>query len=155
MAIAWTSDLSTGIDVIDNQHRRIVDYINQLELATSQKSRNLVGQVLDELVDYTLSHFAFEESLLEEAGYKFAMPHRAVHQIFVKRVARYQERHNAGEDIAEQLYGMLATWLIHHIKRDDMAYVADVKARVSTTAPNEQGGREQGWISRSLKKFFK
>lgn len=155
MAIAWTSDLNTGIDVIDNQHKRIVDYINQLEGATNQQNRDSVGQVLDELVDYTLSHFAFEESLQEEAGYKFAAPHKAVHQIFVKRIAKYQERHNAGEDVATQLYGMLETWLVHHIKRDDMAYVRDVKISIDGAAESGKAGREEGWLGRSLKKFFK
>lgn len=75
MAILWTDDLNTGIDVIDRQHRRIVDYINDLELAKAKQDREAVGKVLDELVDYTLSHFAFEESLQEEAGYKYCKPH--------------------------------------------------------------------------------
>lgn len=26
----WTSDLELGIEVIDNQHRRIVEYMNDL-----------------------------------------------------------------------------------------------------------------------------
>jgi hypothetical protein len=33
MTIRWTTDLNTGIDVIDKQHMRIVDYINDLEKA--------------------------------------------------------------------------------------------------------------------------
>jgi len=36
MAIEWTNDLNTGIDVIDSQHKRIVDYINELERAIKQ-----------------------------------------------------------------------------------------------------------------------
>ena len=68
MTIVWTKDLNTGIDVIDEQHKSIADYINNLERAIKQQDRTAVGQVLDELVDYTLSHFAFEESLQEEAG---------------------------------------------------------------------------------------
>ncbi len=109
MTILWTTDLSTGIDVIDNQHKRIVDYINQLGDAIKQRNRISVGSVLDELVDYTVSHFAFEESLQEEAGYLYAKPHKAVHEMFIKRVAKYQEKHNAGEDIAPKLHGMLST----------------------------------------------
>lgn len=152
MALAWTSDMNTGIDVIDNQHIRIVDYINQLEHAALLNNQSFVGQVLDDLVDYTLSHFAFEESLQEEAGYKFAKPHKAVHDLFVKRVARYQERHAAGEDIGEQLHSMLCTWLVNHIKRDDKAYVAEVKASLSTIVEDKQ---ESGWVSRALSRFFK
>lgn len=152
MAIEWTSDLNTGIDVIDNQHKEIVNFINQLENAIARSNQPAVGNVLAELVNYTLSHFAFEESMQEEAGYKFARPHKAIHDVFVKRVAQYQERHVLGEDITEGLHSMLCTWLVHHIKRDDMAYVSDVKKLVSSLNQNDE---KKGWISRSIEKFFK
>jgi hemerythrin len=151
MTISWTAELNTGIDVIDNQHKRIVDYINQLGTAVHQHSRAAVGPVLDELVDYTASHFAFEESLQEEAGYKYAKPHKAVHEVFIKRVAKYQEKHYAGEDVAQQLHAMLSTWLIHHIKRDDMAYVSEVKPSITHIVQNKKEGN---WLSRSLSRFF-
>ena len=152
MALVWTDDMNTGIGAIDSQHQRIVGYINQLGNAIELQNRLVVGQVLEELVDYTLSHFAFEESLQEEAGYALAKPHKAVHDMFIKRIAKYQERHNAGEDIATQLHGMLCTWLVHHIKRDDMAYVSDVQANIANIVRDKT---ERGWISRALGKFFK
>ncbi len=155
MNIAWTPDLNTGIDVIDGQHQRIVDYINQLGQAIHSQDKHAIGTVLDELVDYTVSHFTFEESLLDEANYRMAVPHKAVHEMFIKRVARYQERHAGGEDVARSLYSMLGTWLIHHIKRDDRAYVADVRAKLSTSMAQVIETRKQtGWLGRSLAKLF-
>lgn len=152
MAITWTNDLNTGIEIIDQQHKRIVDYINQLETAMQRHDRDSVGQVMDELIDYTLSHFAFEESLQEEAGYSFAKPHKAVHDVFSKRVLAYQQRHNAGEDVAPQLHGMLCTWLLQHIKRDDMAYVSAVRSNMLALVDNKRSG---GWLSNALGRFFK
>lgn len=152
MPIAWTSDLETGIEEIDNQHKRIVDYINKLEGAIEQHDRFGVGQILKELTDYTISHFAFEESLQEEAGYEMAKPHKAVHDLFARRVSGYKERHHAGQDIAPQLHSMLSTWLLHHIKRDDMAYVNDVRGNMGRLSEEEQG---ESWLSRSIGKFFK
>lgn len=149
--LVWAADLNTGIDVIDDQHARIVDYINQLGYAIREQNRSSVNMVLDELVDYTVSHFAFEESLQQEAGYQYAKPHKAVHDLFIKRLSKYQERHAQGEDIAPQLHAMLCTWLIHHIKRDDMAYVAEVKASITHIVENKKEGN---WLSRSLGRFF-
>jgi len=151
MVVLWTSDLNTGIEVIDNQHKRIVDYINQLEDAIQQLNRLPVGKLLDELVDYTVSHFAFEESLQEESGYELATLHKAVHDRFAKRVAKYQERHNAGEDIAIELHGMLNTWLVHHIKRDDMAYVPEVRANILGIISDREKKKDGGLFER----FFK
>jgi hemerythrin len=160
MSIAWTDDLNTGIDVIDFQHRRIVDYMNHLEAALIARDRKGIGRVLDELSDYTESHFAFEESLQAEAGYKLAVPHKATHDLFVKRLIRYQERHDEGDDIGENLYDMLTTWLLHHIKRDDAAYVADVQRHLLSKAQAEQEGQGEStsadsWLSRQVGRFFK
>lgn len=105
------------------------------------------------MVDYTLSHFAFEESLLEEAQYVYAKPHKAVHDVFVKRVAKYQARHDAGEDIGAELHRMLGTWLVHHIERDDKAYVLAVKK--SRIIGIVQDKKEDDWLDRSLGRFFK
>lgn len=147
MAMIWVNDWNIGIDVIDDQHKRIVDYINALENA----NMSTTGRVLQELVDYTESHFAFEESLLEEAGYAYAKPHKATHATFIKRLNTYQEDHLKGEDVAHKLYTMLGTWLIHHIKRDDVAYVDAVQANLARIVNDK---KEDGWLKRSLKVFF-
>jgi hemerythrin len=152
MTIVWTAELDTGIDVIDGQHRKIVDYINDLENANREHDRRVIGHVLGELVAYTVSHFAFEERLQEESGYKLAKPHKAIHEIFIRRVAKYQKRYNGGEDIAEQLHGMLKTWLVHHIMRDDSAYVSAVKANIKSLVEDKTA---TGWLHRTLGSLFK
>lgn len=127
--LTWTSELDTGIDVIDQQHRRIVEYINELHDArTSGHRQEDISRVLDELVDYTLSHFAFEESMQEEACYPFYKAHKKVHDMFTHRVGEYLERVKLGEDVLEELNHMLVNWLFNHIKRDDADYVGAVKA---------------------------
>ncbi|HEY0665888.1 MAG TPA: bacteriohemerythrin [Gallionella sp.] len=100
---------------------------------------------------YTVSHFAFEESLQEEVGYALAKPHKGVHDRFIKRIALYQERYSAGDDIARELHGMLSTWLVHHIKRDDMAYVTEVRANILDVLSDNKRKTVEGW----LRRFFK
>jgi len=147
--IEWTEDLNTGIRVIDNQHQRIVEYINKLGHAQEHHSREEVSEVLDELVDYTLSHFAFEESLMEESGYAYINAHKKVHELFVKRVADYQQRFKMNEDIAEELINTLRAWLINHIKNDDKDYCGDVLKNMRTVRT-----QRHSWLKRSLSRFF-
>ena len=99
--LVWTDDLNTGIPVIDGQHRQIVDYINQLHDARTTNDRQVVGDVINNLIDYTLSHFSFEEELMVESGYPFAGPHKRVHDVFVKRVGEYQLRFKSGDQAAQ------------------------------------------------------
>lgn len=148
MPITWTPDLDTGIAVIDQQHMRIVDYINTLESANIDGTKEVVGRTLDELVDYTVSHFAFEESLQEEAGYQFCKPHRKVHELFIRRINEYVGRFRAGEDIASELHTLLSAWLINHIRRDDADYVAAVKANMVDLIAEKEKRKDRGWLSR-------
>lgn len=148
--IKWTDDLNTNIQVIDSQHHRIVEYINNLDDISASDDRAKVEQVLNELVDYTLSHFAFEESLMEDAHYSFINGHKRVHLLFVKRVGDFQQRFKMGEDITGELLTVLKSWLINHIKSDDNDYVAIVKSNME----NVNVSKDEGWLSRSVKKFF-
>ena len=148
--LQWTSDLDTGIPVIDSQHKRIVKYINQLGEAEETGNREEVGEILNQLVDYTLSHFTFEEGLMEESGYRFVNAHKKVHQLFVRRISSYVERFQVGEDIAEELLATLRTWLVNHIKNDDDDYTEIVLKKMGGDVEDKSGG----WLKRSLKKIF-
>jgi hemerythrin len=148
--IQWSDDLNTNISVIDSQHKRIVSYINNLEDVKDKNDRAVEEQVLNELVDYTLSHFAFEESLMEDAGYGFINGHKRVHQLFVKRVSDFMQRFKLGEDITEELLTVLKAWLINHIKSDDNDYAAIVRKNLG----NMDARKGDGWLTKSVKKFF-
>jgi hemerythrin len=150
MAIVWTKKLMIGIDVIDNQHRQLVDYINELE-GVARDDRASVLAILHKLIDYTISHFAFEESLQNEAGYIFAAPHKGMHDKFIHEINWYRDRHYAGELIADKLHQMLCTWMVRHIQCDDRDYVADVKDNMVKILKNRN---EAGWFGRTLKSFF-
>lgn len=82
----WVPEYNTGIDVIDDQHRRILDYINEIDAIDVNTDRERVKQILENIIDYTQSHFTFEESLQEEAGYKYRVPHKRVHDLFIKKI---------------------------------------------------------------------
>ncbi len=77
----WASEYNTGIDVIDEQHKRILDYINEIDDVKDDEDRRRIKDVLDNIIDYTQSHFTFEESLQEEADYKYRVPHKRVHDL--------------------------------------------------------------------------
>ena len=149
MPISWTADLDTGIPLIDQQHRRIVDFINHLEVAKNAGDKEAVKQILYDSVDYTLSHFAFEEELKEEAGYAYCKPHKKVHELFARKVSEYQERMDLGDDVAEELHATLARWLVNHIKRDDADYVESVRASMAPGArARAEENKKTGWFRR-------
>ena len=148
--IQWSNELSTGIAVIDSQHKRIIHYINQLEDARALNEPGLVSEVLVNLTDYTLSHFAFEESLMEDAGYVAAAIHAKTHDSFRDKINAYNERHNAGENVTEELSKLLNVWLIEHIANDDSSYTSCVLKSI----PSINSKEKSGWLASKLHTFF-
>ena len=137
----WVPELDTGIAEIDTQHRRIVDYINKLRDLRESHDRQGLSDVIAEMVDYTMSHFAFEEALIENAGYMFSGPHKKVHELFTRKVAEMQTRFEAGEDVAVELHGMLSRWLFNHIRNEDHGYIDSVNTYLRMT--NHERGTEK------------
>ena len=157
--LTWSDSFNTGILEIDNQHRQIIEYCNQLCDAHDQKDNKAVGEVIEGLVEYTLSHFAFEESLMEEVAYPFTKAHKKIHEMFVKRVASYQEKFKEGIEVTEEFYSLLRRWLIQHIQRDDMAYSIPVKSGMhlleQPQIDEQKSLVKDSWLNRALKKFFR
>lgn len=148
----WSNDLNTGIEVIDKQHRRLVEYLNELNTAIAEGDQKGVKHVLDELIDYTLSHFSSEEELIEKSGYPFLKAHKRVHEIFTKRVGEFLQRAEKGEDVAPEILSMLKIWLINHIKGDDADYVYYVVKNLGIEAKAD--APTGGWLGSALKKFI-
>jgi hemerythrin len=148
--IEWQEDFATGINVIDSQHKRIIHYINQLDDARNLDEPGIIDDVLINLVDYTLSHFAFEESLMEDAGYDASDIHIQTHNAFRSKIEDYSQRHKDGEDVADELNQLLNVWLINHIAEDDSSYAPVVKANM----PGINKDENSGWIKQRVKRFF-
>jgi hemerythrin-like metal-binding protein len=74
--LQWGPELETGIPELDTQHKRIVFLVNHMYETRQSKDLEAVGDVITEMVDYALSHFAFEEALMEDAQYRFLGPHK-------------------------------------------------------------------------------
>lgn len=126
MFFVWDDAYNTGVDVIDHQHQRIVEYINALYNATVHSDRSGVADVLDQLVEYTVGHFAYEEQMLEQYKYAGLEEHKEGHKRFTQKIQDYQEQMQAGEDIADGLLGDLKEWLTKHIQNEDFEYVGSV-----------------------------
>jgi len=124
----WNPSLETGIAVIDRQHRRIVEYICLLrEAHASGYQQEYINSMIAELVQYTQSHFIFEEAMQQEASYPFLREHKQEHDAFAGRLKDSQDKFARGENDFRELCVLLETWLFNHVSREDADYVEDVR----------------------------
>ncbi|HEY9148290.1 MAG TPA: bacteriohemerythrin, partial [Gammaproteobacteria bacterium] len=111
--VAWDDAYSVDIQEIDEQHKCLIDIMNELYTAMANKSnRDLIGDVLDKLVDYTKVHFAVEETLMRIFHYEGYDEHKAIHDRIVARVLEFQGQFRAGNDkVGMELLMFLKDWL--------------------------------------------
>ncbi|TVZ38296.1 hemerythrin [Alteromonadaceae bacterium 2753L.S.0a.02] len=150
--ITWSQEYEIGIPVIDRQHQRIIEYINQVELLKEAAGdREKTAEILTLLVDYTLSHFEFEEALMEQARYASLEEHQVTHKAFIDQIENLHTRFKNGEDIANTLAQVLMNWLLDHIKEDDSSYAACVKENILGQAPENH----RNWVQQATKRYFR
>jgi hemerythrin len=120
----WTAELEVGIAEIDEQHRWLVDQTNALHDAMQGAAApEVVGTLLEGLMEYVINHFIVEENLFQRLGYPDGDAHQAQHNQFNNQVMSLLHRHEQGEAVGPQTLELLKDWLIHHILKVDKAYV--------------------------------
>ncbi len=123
--IEWTDDLSVKIPSIDEQHKKLVGMINSLyEEISKGDIKNALVNIFEELVNYSVVHFGYEEILFDEFNYDDADTHIAEHEQLVKQVNILKNRllHDKGFTLSWETFEFLYKWLTDHIMECDKAY---------------------------------
>ncbi len=122
--INWNDSYSVGVLKIDNQHKRLVQIINELSDSMAQgKGKDVLGKVLNELVNYVNTHFKSEEELMVKYGYEDYEMHRYEHEKLTDEVKRFYEDFNAGRAVLSvQIMNFLRNWLMDHIVVKDKKF---------------------------------
>ncbi|SEA62202.1 methyl-accepting chemotaxis protein [Desulfuromusa kysingii] len=117
----WKDEYNTGVALMDKQHRRLVDLINQLfQCMRDGGDRMVLAEVVDELVDYTVTHFRAEEDVMRKYNYPDFEAHQQIHKSFVEKVGVYANKLKSGERLPPaDIYNFLKDWLINHIEKQD------------------------------------
>jgi len=120
----WSDKYSVGVHMFDNQHKRLVELINDLHDAMrAAKGREVLGDILKGLLDYTRMHFADEERQMTTFSYPDYAAHRVEHEKLVARVVELKAKHDSGDNtITIEVMNFLKDWLINHILVTDKKY---------------------------------
>ncbi|NGZ07251.1 MAG: bacteriohemerythrin [Magnetococcales bacterium] len=127
----WTENLNTGMKDIDDDHKKLMHMINQIhKLLKESAGKDAIGKIITELADYTHFHFGREEKLFELHRYPEIGPHKEKHVKLLNEVAELAKRFEDGDFAAPMdLLNLAKHWLINHIIRTDMRYIAYFKEK--------------------------
>lgn len=121
----WTESMSVGVDLIDSDHKALIDLINRLHDGMGGKTGGQSPQeVFDTLIAYTEIHFAREEKVMQACEFPGLPTHLDEHVDFTKRVYEIREKFLEDDEspVTGELLDYLKNWLNAHILIQDMAY---------------------------------
>lgn len=123
--IAWNENMSVGNSMIDSEHRKWIEIINKLgDAMKSGAADTVMGEIINELADYTSKHFRDEENLFSRSAYPNTDAHKAKHKFLVDKIkslrADYQNNQVA---LSVQILNFLKEWLVEHIMKTDKTYM--------------------------------
>jgi len=125
--MTWLPVYSVNLPPIDAQHKRLFDLVNRLhdEIVVKKSSPEVIGDVLDELIRYTKTHFELEERFLASMRYPEIAQHKAKHDALTSRLVSLQQDFAAGKvTVAAELMNFMRHWLTNHILKTDKQYGA-------------------------------
>jgi hemerythrin len=122
--IEWSPAYSVKVKKFDDQHKKLVDLVNQLHDAMkSGQGNTVIGVVLQSLISYTATHFADEIKLMQANGYPELAKHQAEHDKLVKQVVEFQQKFQDGSAMLTMtVLSFLKDWLVKHIQGEDKKY---------------------------------
>lgn len=145
--LQWRPQLAVGVEAIDEDHRQLIDLINQVQAIFAKGGT--VGELtlaLEALYNYTQRHFAREEAVMKKSGFPELADHVQAHHELIDRLNNLTEkvllahsRSATARDLpkAEQqaLMRLLRQWLISHVIQKDLRLRDYLSARGQVDAP--------------------
>lgn len=142
--INWSKKFEVGYKRIDEQHKELVNILNDLyEANVSKDSLNKDGiskihSILKRLIDYTNYHFSIEEKIMKAVEYKDFKNHITKHRNFMDKIVEEINTYINGKNLdLDEFTQFLRDWLFHHISIEDKRFVNQLKEKLKALEESE------------------
>ena len=124
-SMEWTDELSVKIELVDKQHKVLVEMINELYDAVMEiKGQDALKKIINRLVEYTVIHFMTEEKWMVEFNYEGYDEHKKIHEDFKQKAIEVQNQlKEDGFVLSLDVLNFLRDWLKNHIMGTDRKYI--------------------------------
>jgi hemerythrin len=126
-----SNDMLTGIDEIDDQHRKLLSWGNALYSDDTEAAVKEVDEALRNLSRYVSYHFRAEEGAMDRYGYAMLKKHQKQHKRLILDVAKLVNRskkERPSKVLLIELQYQFIDWFIYHIKEWDQPFAAFLKS---------------------------
>jgi hemerythrin len=122
MGLQWRDQLSVGNDLIDSDHKYLIDIINKVEVSMKANNRVELMAALEELEHYGSTHFEREELVAKAVGYPNVDQLHDSHVKLIVSLSKVKNElgDNWTDEAQVQFTTFLRDWLIQHVIKEDI-----------------------------------
>ena len=119
----WRDEFQTGIEDIDEPHRRLFDKINEFISSTREGNHNSIFEIFDFLSNHARHYFGTEEELMQQYNYPFRESHLQEHKRFAENfmaLTREAEARTTNPHfLSFRIQLLLFDWFTGHLAKTD------------------------------------
>jgi hemerythrin len=124
--VEWSNRYSVGIDLVDDQHKKLIDMTNTLYLGClhgDEAARSFFLETIHKAVDYVKYHFSTEEKIMERIDYPGFATHKTEHHDFVREIIQEVRQFQDGKSFVPNMFvRYLRDWVFTHMALSDKGY---------------------------------
>jgi hemerythrin len=127
-----SDDMLTDIEEIDNQHRKLLSWGNELAGDDTEAAVKKVDAALQNLTRYVSYHFRAEEEAMKRYEYEKLEKHQKQHERLMLEVGRLVVRskeEGVSRGLLVELQHQFIDWFLFHIKEWDQPFASFIKNR--------------------------
>ncbi len=124
--LEWKESYSVGIDLLDEQQKKLIAIINDLHVTVNASRRDpaYIKQLIVDLSTYVKETLVVEEKMMRESGFPGLEKHALEHRYFIKMIQELVEDYKKSVVSLRNVLAFLNNWFMKHIveKDKDFAY---------------------------------
>jgi len=152
----WNKNFDTGIAIIDEQHKKLLELVNTLaKHFVNQSDVITLNTVFDELTAYTIYHFETEEAIWHQyfPNDELEIAHKATHQKFIDEIVKFRNSESTvgTEQVIESVLSFLTQWLAFHILDNDKRMAKTIQAIQNGSTLEQAKTESEGEMTGAMK----
>lgn len=121
----WSEAYATGVEDIDDQHKELFEYIEQLEKCIDDDvfEGAQIEIILNFLQMFCSTHFCLEEGCMRQRACPVQQKNKMAHDKFLAYFKDFRQTYDRSvqkEKLIRDLHQVLLKWLVQHIIKIDM-----------------------------------
>jgi hemerythrin len=124
--LTWRDEYYINIELIDNQHKELLEIGNEaltaIQSYSNKNKQQEIISLMNKLTDYTIFHFKEEEEYMLEINYPAYLAHKEEHDNFINNLNELKAQNGTNPQLTnlQALCRFIINWIINHILKTDM-----------------------------------